>query len=153
MKVWTFTVPAIASWKRDKITTRGSGGRARARTYRPADDAAAKLLIRSHASRTKPRGWRTDGCYKLTVEYTPADWRRHDADRVLSLVPDALKGIAWDDDHDGQIVEEGVCRASLSDGEVCQLFAARHAETVVRIEWRGMPKRVRVGERMARRAA
>lgn len=108
--IWTFAFAGVHSWKRDKITTRGG----KPRTYR--GDGAVRMMIRAHARGTRPAGWPTDGCYAVRVYYTPGDHRRHDADRVLSLIPDALKGIAWDDDHDGQIVDEGIVRAHRCEG-------------------------------------
>jgi hypothetical protein len=103
---WTYTAPIVASWAR----ARSHGKR---RFTAPAHKAALECH-RLHALAARPREWRTDGVYTVAVCYRPADARRRDADRVLSLVLDALIGVAFDDDADRYVDAAHVYRAVTS---------------------------------------
>lgn len=107
MTSWSYTAPVVASWAR----ARSNGKR---RFTAPAH-AAAMELHRNIALATRPRGWFTGGVYDLRVSYCPPDGRRRDADRVLSLVIDALCGVAWDDDSDRYLASAEVRRVA-ADG-------------------------------------
>lgn len=99
---WSYTVPLVASWARAR-----SNGK---RRFTAPKHAAALEAHRLHALAARPRDWRTDGVYSVSVHYAPPDGRRRDADRVLSLVLDACKGVAWDDDSDRYIGAQHVAR-------------------------------------------
>jgi hypothetical protein len=101
---WTYTAPVVASWARAR-------SRGKARFTDPRHKAALECH-RLHALAARPRGWLTDGVYRVSICYRPADARRRDADRVLSLVLDALVGVAWDDDSDRYIAGAWVTRFS-----------------------------------------
>ncbi len=101
---WSYTAPIVASWARAR--SRG------ARRFTAPAHAAALETHRLHALAARPRGWRTDGVYAVSVHYAPPDGRRRDADRVKSLVLDALVGVAWDDDSDRYVPDQYVKRAA-----------------------------------------
>lgn len=123
---WTYTAPIVASWARARSV--GS------RRYTDPGHAEAMRAHALHALATRPRGWPLDAVYRLTVTYCPATMRRRDADRVLSLVPDALKGHAWDDDHDARIVDERVVRSYAVVGDEVRLTLSDEGHTSVCIE-------------------
>lgn len=101
--ILTYTIALVASWQRDKITTRNG----RLRTHRPkkSEDAqdAHTLAMRAALSRSGLT-WNIDGRFVVTVVYHPKDNRARDADRVLSLVLDAGTGVLWRDDSDRFLV-------------------------------------------------
>lgn len=100
-------------------------------------NGAQRKAQRAHqlvALSARPRDWRRDGRFEVTVSFDVADQRRADADNLVKLVLDALNGVAWEDDS--QIDALHVSRALCGDAG---------PRTVVRV--------VRVSERMARRAA
>lgn len=99
---WSYTAPIVASWARAR--SRG------ARRFTAPKHAAALETHRLHALAARPRGWRTDGVYAVSVHYAPPDGRRRDADRVKSLVLDALVGVAFDDDSDRYVPVQNVAR-------------------------------------------
>jgi Holliday junction resolvase RusA-like endonuclease len=123
---WTYTAPIVASWARAR-----SHGKTRFTDPKHAEAMRAHAL---HALATRPRGWPLDAVYRVTVTYCPATMRRRDTDRVLSLVPDALKGHAWNDDHDGQIVEQRVVRSYAVVGGEVRLMLSDEGHTSVCIE-------------------
>lgn len=104
---WTYTAPVVASWAR----ARSVG----TRRYTDPRHAEARECHRFHALAARPRGWRLDGVYTVAVYYTPADGRRRDADRVLSLVLDALIGVAYEDDADRYLSGCRVERVDVGD--------------------------------------
>lgn len=104
---WTYTAPVVASWARAR-----SRGKAR---FTDPRHAAALECHRLHALAARPRGWRTDGVYVVAVSYCAPDRRRRDVDRVLSLVIDALIGVAYDDDSDRYLAGAHVSRLSGGD--------------------------------------
>lgn len=130
---WWYRIARIDSWARDKITTRGG----KPRTHRPEGDAAAKRAHALHALAARPRGWPLDGCgYEVTVHYCRASGHSRDADRVLNLVCDALKGVAWPDDNDTRIVDKRVRRVWVAPSLI-SAYGVAHAiddgETIVAI--------------------
>ena len=102
MTSWTYTAPVVASWAR----ARSNG----ARRFTDPRHRAARECHRLHALAARPRGWPLGGVYEVAVAYRPADGRRRDADRVLSLVLDALIGVAYEDDADRYLAGCAVTR-------------------------------------------
>jgi hypothetical protein len=127
---WWYRVARIDSWARDKITTRGG----KPRTHRPEGDAAAKKAHALHALAARPRGWDVNGCAEVSIYYCRTGGHARDVDRVLSLVPDALRGIAWSDDNDTRILSVACRRLWMSPQDVStgdEWVQVRDGETLV----------------------
>lgn len=92
---FTYQAAVVESWKRARKTGK--------RHFTSPEHASAMLIHRAAAMRVRPAGWTLDGVYEVAAIYARHGGHARDADRVLNLVLDALKGVAWKDDSDARV--------------------------------------------------
>lgn len=93
---WWYEVPIVVSWSR--------AGDSRGRRYTPKRHREAVEFHRKVAIEARPDDWDTRLRCSVRVSYSSPDRRLRDCDRVLSLVLDALRGVAYEDDSDRYVV-------------------------------------------------
>lgn len=92
---FTYQASIVASWARARKKGK--------KHFNEGKHASAMLVHRAAANLAKPAGWTLDGVYEVAVIYARHGGHARDADRVLNLVLDALKGCAWKDDSDARV--------------------------------------------------
>lgn len=117
IRSFTYQAAIVASWARAR--KRGK------RHFNDPEHASAMLIHRAAAMLARPAGWTLDGVYEVAVIYARHGGHARDADRVLNLVCDALKGVAWKDDSDARVRTALVTRLD-GDGTLHDVRARNH---------------------------
>lgn len=89
---FTFVVPGdVVPWARAR---RGRNGT----TFNDPRVEQYKRGVQLRALAERPRGWRLDRTYRVSVEITRSSWQRFDLDRAINSILDGLVGVAFVDD-------------------------------------------------------
>lgn len=105
---FTYQAPIVESWKRARKEGK--------KHFNEGKHESAMLIHRAAANLAKPAGWTLDGVYEVAVIYARHGGHARDGDRVLNLVLDALKGVAWKDDSDARVRGQQVDRLDGENG-------------------------------------
>ena len=88
----TFDIPGKPQPK--QRARKGANGR----WYTPVKTQKYERLVAAYAVVARPRGWRMDARYTVTIHVFAPDKRRRDLDNVAKSILDGLNGVLWDDD-------------------------------------------------------